>query len=123
MNWTCSLCGGREWPKEGDSCPLCRLEREEPEGHAKARESAIGRFTQEGCREYSASHWWDLIDQQTNEDSGPDAMAERLDAMHEEICREAWQDGERPPSSLAWADACALAGFDLCKNYRKKEKR
>jgi hypothetical protein len=49
-------------------------------------------------------------------------MAERLDSMHEEICKEAWQDGERSPSSLAWADACALAGFDFCKNYKKKEK-
>jgi hypothetical protein len=64
-----------------------------------------------------------LIDQQTNADLEPEAMAERLDSMHEKICREAWQDGERSPSSLAWADACALAGFDLCKNYKKKEKQ
>jgi hypothetical protein len=91
--------------------------------YAKAQESAIERFTQEGCWKHSASHWWDLIVQQTNADLAPDDMAEKLDLMHEEICQEAWLDGERSPSSLAWADACALAGFDLCKNYKKKEKR
>ena len=122
MNWTCTLCGGRDWPSRESECPLCQDPTEALEDHAKAQEAAIERFTQEGCGEGSASHWWDLIDQQTNEDLDPDAMAERLDSMHEEICKEAWQDGERSPSSLAWADACALAGFDLCKNYKKKEK-
>jgi len=84
-----------------------------------AQEQAIERFTREGCKEYSASHWWAQIDKQTDEQQTPETMAERLAWLHSEACRDAWEDMEQSPSHFAWADACALAGFDMAKHYRK----
>jgi len=126
MNWPCTLCGSRHWPDPASSCHACNHSRdrpaEEPEACLEAQESAIERFTRDGCREYTASYWWDLIDKQTNEDLYPETMAERLAWLHNEACHQAWQDLEIAPTSYAWADACALAGFDLCKNYSKERK-
>jgi len=123
MNWPCTRCGSRHWPDPESSCPLCRDDREEPAealgDPLEAQEQAIERFIRDGCREYSASHWWQQIDKQTDEELNPETMAERLAWLHTEACREAWQDLEKSPSSFAWNDACAIAGFDLCKNYRK----
>jgi len=35
MNWVCTGCGSRDWPREDTSCPLCyqaeKEETEEPE--------------------------------------------------------------------------------------------
>jgi len=122
MKFACTRCGSRHWPDPESSCPLCNDEREEPGealgDHLEAQEQAIERFTREGCREYMASHWWDWIDKQTNEDLHPETMAERLEWLHTEACSEAWQDLEQSPSGFAWSDVCALAGFDLCKHYR-----
>jgi len=84
-----------------------------------AREQAIERFTREGCWFTSAQRWWDWIDKQTDENLHPETMAERLAWLHTEACREAWQDLEKSPSHFAWADVCALAGFDMAKHYRK----
>lgn len=123
MSFACTRCGSRHWPDPDSSCPLCNDGREEP-GESlgdplEAQEKAIDRFTREGCRYESAALWWDQIDKQTDEKLNPETMAERLAWLHTEACREAWQDLEKSPSSSAWADACAIAGFDLCKYYRK----
>jgi len=127
MKFACSRCGSRQWPDPESSCPLCNDGREEPGedlgDHLEAREQAIERFTREGCREYTASHWWHLIDKQTDEDLHPETMAERLAWLHTEACRDAWQDLEKSPSHFAWSDVCAIAGFDLCKHYRKQNKQ
>jgi hypothetical protein len=123
MKFACSRCGSRNWPDPESSCPLCNDEREEPAealgDPLEAQEQAIERFTREGCREYTASYWWHLIDKQTDEDLHPETMAERLAWLHAEACWDAWQDLEKSPSHYAWSDVCALAGFDLCKHYRK----
>ena len=123
MSFACTRCGSRHWPDTESSCPLCNDGREEP-GESlgdplEAQERAIDRFTREGCRYESAASWWDQIDKQTDEQQTPETMAERLALLHTEACREAWQDLEKSPSSFAWNDACAIAGFDLCKYYRK----
>jgi predicted DCC family thiol-disulfide oxidoreductase YuxK len=123
MKFACTRCGSRYWPDPDGSCPLCNDGREELTealgDHLEAQEQAIRRFVADGCKEYSASHWWKQIDEQTDEKQTPETMAERLAWLHTEACREAWQDLEKSPSSFAWNDACAIAGFDLCKNYRK----
>jgi hypothetical protein len=123
MNFACSRCGSRHWPDPDSSCPLCNDGREEPceslGDPLWAREQAIERFTRDGCKEYSASHWWKQIDEQTDEPQTPETMAERLAWLHTEAFRDAWQDMEEPPSHYAWADVCALAGFDMAKHYRK----
>jgi hypothetical protein len=123
MNWPCTRCGSRQWPDPDSSCPLCNDGGEEPckdpEDPLEAREQAIERFTREGCKEYSASHWWAQIDEQTDKDQPPEMMADRLAWLHTEACRDAWEDMEQSPSSFAWADVCALAGFDMAKHYRK----
>jgi len=123
MNWPCTRCGSRHWPDPESSCPLCNDGREEPaealEAPSWAREQAIERFMEDGCEEYSASHWWKQIDKQTDEEQTPETMAERLAWLHAEACRDAWQDLEKSPSHYAWGDACALAGFDMAKHYRK----
>ena len=85
----------------------------------EAQEQAVERFMADGCKGYSASHWWEQIDEQTDKEQPPEMMADRLAWLHTEACRDAWQDMEEPPSYYAWADACALAGFDLARNYRK----
>ena len=123
MSFACTRCGSRHWPDTESSCPLCNDGREEP-GESlgdplEAQERAIDRFTREGCRYESAASWWDQIDKQTDEKLNPETMAEKLALLHTEACREAWQDLEKSPSSFAWADACAIAGFDLCKYYMK----
>jgi hypothetical protein len=84
-----------------------------------AREQAIERFTREGCWLASAQRWWEQIDKQTDEPQTPETMAERLAWLHTEACRDAWDDMEQSPSHYAWADVCALAGFDMAKHYRK----
>jgi len=123
MSFACSRCGSRNWPDPESSCPLCNDEREVPteaiEDPMEAQEQAIERFTRDGCKEYSASHWWKQIDEQTDKEQTPETMAERLAWLHTEACRDAWQDLEEPPSHYAWADVCALAGFDMAKHYRK----
>ena len=126
MNWPCTRCGSRQWPDPESFCPLCNDGREEPAeavgDTVEAREQAIKRFVADGCREYLASHWWQRIDKQTDEEQAPETMAERLAWLHTDACREAWQDLEKSPSSFAWNDACALAGFDLCKHYKQTNK-
>lgn len=119
MNWPCTLCGSRHWPDPESSCPLCNHPAGGAEGYSKARETAIMRFVKDGCREKSATEWWDLIDQQTDEELHPETMAERLAWLHDDACFQAWENMEPSPSSIAWADVCALAGFDLCKNYSR----
>jgi hypothetical protein len=123
MKFACSRCGSRQWPDFESFCPLCNDGREEPaeapEDHLEAQERAVERFTRDGCRLLSAIRWWRSIDQQTDEKQTPETMAERLAWLHTEACRDAWEDMEQSPSSFAWADVCALAGFDLCKHYRK----
>ena len=123
MKFACTRCGSRNWPDPDSSCPLCNDGREEPAEALgdllEAQEQAIERFTSEGCRYESAALWWDQIDKQTDEKQTPETMAERLAWLHAEACRDAWQDMEQSPSSFAWADVCAIAGFDLCKHYRK----
>jgi len=123
MKFACSRCGSRHWPDPDSSCTLCNDGREEPSealcDPLEAQEQAIERFTRDGCKEYSASHWWAQIDKQTDEKQTPETMAERLAWLHTEACRDAWEDMERSPSHFAWADVCALAGFDMAKHYRK----
>ena len=123
MSFACTRCGSRHWPDPDSSCPLCNDGMEEPSESLgdplEAQERAIDRFTREGCRYESAASWWDQIDKQTDEKLNPETMAEKLALLHAEACREAWQDLEKSPSSFAWSDACTIAGFDLCKNYRK----
>ncbi len=123
MNFACTRCGSRQWPDPDSSCPLCNDEREKPAealGYPlEAQEQAIERFTRDGCKEYSAYYWWKQIDKQTDEQQTPETMAERLAWLHAEACRDAWQDLEVPPSHYAWADVCALAGFDIAKHFRK----
>jgi ribosomal protein L37E len=123
MKFTCTRCGSRNWPDPDSSCPLCNDGREEPAeplgDPLEAQEQAIRRFVADGCKEYSASHWWAQIDKQTDEDQTPETMAERLAWLHAEACRDAWQDMEESPSHYAWADVCALAGFDMAKHYRE----
>ena len=125
MNWPCTLCGSRHWPDSASTCPLCNDESDEPsgreEGAIAARERAIRRFTSEGCHQYSASVWWTRIDKLTDEELKPDIMAENLALLHDDACVTAWQDLEVAPSSSAWADVCAIAGFDICKNYNQKQ--
>jgi hypothetical protein len=123
MKFACTRCGSRNWPAPDSSCPLCNDGREEP-GEAlgdplEAREQALERFTREGCWFTSSIRWWVWINKQTDEDLHPAVMAERLAWLHTEACRDAWEDMEQSPSHYAWADVCALAGFDLCKHYRK----
>jgi hypothetical protein len=102
---------------------LCRDDREEPAealgDPLEAQGQAIERLMADGCKEYSASHWWKQIDEQTDKDQPPEMMADRLAWLHGEACRDAWEDMEQSPSSFAWNDVCAIAGFDLCKHYRK----
>jgi hypothetical protein len=123
MKFACSRCGSRHWPDPESSCPLCNDEREEPaealDNPLEAQEQAIERFTRDGCRLLSALRWWRSIDKQTDEPQTPETMAERLAWLHTEACRDAWDDMEQSPSHFAWNDVCALAGFDLCKHYRK----
>jgi hypothetical protein len=123
MNFACTRCGSRHWPDPDSSCPLCRDDREEPaealSDTLEAQEQAIKRFVADGCKLLSALRWWRSIDKQTDEDQTPETMAERLAWLHTEACRDAWQDMEEPPSHYAWADACAIAGFDMAKHYRK----
>ena len=123
MNFACTRCGSRHWPDPDSSCPLCCDDREEPAetlgDPLEAQEMAIERFTREGCRHESAVRWWAEIDEQTDEELHPETMAERLAWLHTEAVRDAWHDLEQSPSSIAWADVCAIAGFDLCKHYRK----
>ena len=123
MKFACTRCGSRDWPNPDSSCPLCNDGMEEP-GEAlgdplEAREQAIERFTRDGCWFTSSTRWWDWIDKQTDENLHPETMAERLEWLHTEACSEAWQDLEQSPSHYAWADVCALAGFDMAKHYRK----
>lgn len=123
MKFACTRCGSRHWSDPDSSCPLCNDGREEPAealgDHLEAQEQAIRRLVADGCKEYSASHWWAQIDEQTDKDQPPEMMAERLAWLHTEACRDAWQDMEEPPSHYAWADVCALAGFDMAKHYKK----
>jgi hypothetical protein len=81
----------------------------------EAQESAIELFTREGCRRESAALWWKWIDEQTDENLSPGLMADMLAWLHTEACR----DLEVAPSSHSWTDACAIAGFDLCRHYGK----
>jgi hypothetical protein len=127
LNWPCTLCGSRHWPDPDSSCPLCRDDPEDtPTDDAgslhEAAEEAIARFVHDGCSRVSAARWWDEIDAQTDKVMHPTEMAEELADMHVQACREAWQDMETIPSHYAWADACAIAGFDLVKNYQLKTK-
>lgn len=123
MKFACSRCGSRQWPDPDSSCPLCRDDREEPAealgDPLEAQEQAIERFAREGCNQKSAALWWSQIDKQTDKEQTPATMAERLAWLHGEACRDAWEDMEQSPSSFAWNDVCAIAGFDLCKHYRK----
>jgi ribosomal protein L37E len=123
MKFACTRCGIRQWPDPASSCPLCNDGREEPadvpEAPLEAQEQAIERFTRDGCWFTSAQRWWKQIDKQTGEDQTPETMAERLAWLHTEACRDAFEDLEEPPSHYAWADVCALAGFDMAKHYRK----
>ena len=125
MNWHCTMCGSRHWPNPASSCPLCNDVSDEPgereECGNTAQERAISRFTREGCHQDSASLWWTKIDKQTDEGLTPDIIAESLAFLHDYACVTAWQDLETPPSSSAWADVCAIAGFDICKNYNQKQ--
>jgi hypothetical protein len=123
MKFACSRCGSRHWPDPDSSCPLCNDEREESSEDLadplEAQGQAVERFTREGCGLLSSLRWWRSIDKQTDERLHPETMAERLAWLHSEACRDAWEDMEQSPSSFAWNDVCALAGFDLCKHYRK----
>ena len=123
MNWPCTRCGSRQWPDPDSSCPLCNDGREEPAEDLgdplEAQGQAVKRFARDGCGLLSALRWWRSIDRQTDEDQTPETMAERLAWLHSEACRDAWEDMEKSPSSFAWNDVCAIAGFDLCKHYRK----
>jgi hypothetical protein len=123
MKFACSRCGSRQWPDPDSSCPLCNdtpeSAREPLSDYERADRDAVERFTRDGCRLLSALRWWRSIDKQTDEQQTPETMAERLAWLHTEACRDAWEDMEQSPSHFAWADVCALAGFDLCKHYRK----
>lgn len=123
MSFACARCGSRHWPDPDSSCPLCRHHREEPDkpigDHLEAQESAIERFARDGCKRESAALWWERIDEQTDEDESPGAMAEMLAELHDEACDGAWRDLEKAPCAIAWADVCAIAGFDLCRHYGK----
>lgn len=125
MKFACTRCGSRQWPDPDSSCPLCNDGREEPTealgDPLEAQEQAIKRFMADGCKEYSASYWWAQIDEQTDKELTPDIMAESLALCHDDACVTAWQDLETAPSSSAWADVCALAGFDICKNHNQKQ--
>ena len=125
MSWTCTMCGIRQWPEYASSCPLCNdgsdEHSEREEFGNTAQETAIRRFTSEGCAKSSADLWWARIDKTTDEDLKPDAMAESLAVLHDDACITAWQEMEVAPSSSAWADVCAIAGFDICKNYNQKQ--
>ena len=125
MNWPCTMCGSRHWPNPASSCPLCNDGSDEPgereECGNTAQEMAIGRFTREGCKKSSAVSWWGKIDKLTDEEIAPDVMSESLAHLHDQACIIAWQEMETAPSSSAWADVCAIAGFDICKNYNQKQ--
>ena len=125
MNWPCTRCGSRHWPDPASSCPLCNDGSDEPgereECGNTAQERAIRRFTREGCNKSSAILWWGKIDKLTDEEIAPDCMAESLAFLHDEACIVAWQEMEIAPSSSTWADVCAIAGFDICKNYNQKQ--
>jgi len=126
MNWSCTLCGSCHWPDSDSSCPLCNdgggNPEEREEGPNTAQERAVRGFTGDGCRKKFAISWWNRIDRLTDEEFPPDVMAEMLASMHDEACDEAWRDLEVAPTSSTWADACAIAGFDICKNYSKERK-
>jgi len=119
------MCGIRQWPEYVSSCPLCNDGSENPgerqEGMFTAKEMAVSRFTSDGCAKSSAALWWKRIDKTTNEELTPDIMAESLALLHDDACVTAWQEMETAPSSSAWADVCAIAGFDICKNYNQKQ--
>ena len=125
MKFTCSRCGSRNWPDPDSSCPLCNDGCDEPsereEGAIMAQEMAIRRFTSEGCHQDSASLWWAKIDKLTDEDLTPDIMSDRLSWLHDDACRRSCDFLEPEPSPSAWADVCAIAGFDICKNYNQKQ--
>lgn len=126
MNFACTRCGSRDWPNPDSSCPLCNGGREEIrkaiDDHLEAQSESVARFMRDGCNKHSAEQWWHQIDLQTDKIQPPQMMADRLAWLHTEACRDAWQDMEEPPSHYAWADVCALAGFDLVKNYQTKTK-
>ena len=123
MKFACTRCGSRDWPNPDSSCPLCNDGREEPGeplgDPLEAKEQAIERFARDGCKRESSALWWKWIDEQTDENLSPGLMADMLAWLHTEACRDAWQDFEVSPSSQAWADVCAIAGFDLCRHYGK----
>ena len=123
MKFACTRCGSRHWPDPDSSCPLCRDDREEPAeaigDPLEAQGQAVKRFARDGCGLLSSLRWWRSIDEQTDKEQTPETMAERLAWLHTEACRDAWEDMEQSPSSFAWNDVCAIAGFDLCKHYRK----
>lgn len=123
MKFACTRCGSRQWPDPDSSCPLCNDGREEPAEDLgdplEAQGQAVKRFARDGCGLLSSLRWWRSIDEQTDKTQTPETMAERLAWLHTEACRDAWEDMEKSPSSFAWNDVCAIAGFDLCKHYRK----
>ena len=123
MKFACSRCGSRHWPDPDSSCPLCNDEREESSEDLadplEAQGQAVKRFARDGCGLLSSLRWWRSIDKQTDESLHTETMAERLAWLHSEACRDAWEDMEQSPSSFAWNDVCAIAGFDLARNYRK----
>tara|TARA_R110000868_G_scaffold80542_4_gene228829 strand:+ start:698 stop:1084 length:387 start_codon:yes stop_codon:yes gene_type:complete len=125
MNWPCTLCGSRHWPDPDSSCALCNDGSKNPdergEGTVTAKEKAIRRFALEGCHQDSASLWWAKIDKLTDEDLMPDIMSDRLSWLHEDACRRACDFLEPEPSPSAWADVCAIAGFDICKIHTKQQ--
>jgi hypothetical protein len=85
-------------------------------------DAAIARFVHDGCSRVYAACWWAEIDAQTDKVMHPTDMAEELAEMHVRACRDAWDDLETIPSHYAWADVCAIAGFDIVKNYQPKTK-
>lgn len=125
MKFACTLCGGRHWPDPDSSCPLCNDGGKNSDGRGEgtvtAKEKAIRVFTREGCQQDSAALWWKLIDKLTDEELEPDLMSDRLSWLHEDACRRSCDFLEPEPSPSAWADVCAIAGFDICKNYNQKQ--
>jgi hypothetical protein len=123
MKFACTRCGSRQWPDPESSCPLCNDTPEaadEPlSDYERADRDAVARFTRDGCNLLSALRWWRSIDEQTDEPQTPETMAERLAWLHTEACRDAWEDLEVAPSHYAWADVCAIAGFDITKHFGK----
>jgi hypothetical protein len=86
------------------------------------RAAAIARFLLDGCKPDCAEAWWESIDKATDEHGITNETIERLDQLHTDACRQAWDNLETAPTCEAWTDVCAITGVDICKNYNKKRK-